>query len=179
MRCPPSGLRSFHALSCRRQFAFLALLGSFDWRLRARRTEYERRRRRTRSHPTKSTTATSTTYMFRASEAGSRCRKVNGGKAAALASPYWELGGPADGTHGVYLIHRMPDISTSRDAPSPGQFRGPAQTARRSLQRRQKSAALLSLHVYVRVTQLKNERFEPHSATTQFSHTKLPHFRGL
>ena len=29
-------------------------------------------------------------HMFRASEACGRCRKVNGGKAAALASPYWK-----------------------------------------------------------------------------------------
>ena len=78
------------------------------------------------------------------------------GSGRARAESQWGLGAgarlciqelPSGGAHVVYLIHRMPDISTLRDAPSPGQFRGPAQTARRSLQRRQKCGALLSLYV--------------------------------
>ena len=67
------------------------------------------------------------------SEAGARGRKVNGVKALALGSSYEQM--PAGTTHGVYLIHRMPDISTLRDAPSPGQSRGPIGPRGRSLQR--------------------------------------------
>ena len=60
-------------------------------------------------------------------------RQVNGVKALALGSSYEQM--PAGATHRVYLIHRMPDISRARDAPSPGQSRGPIRPRGRSLQR--------------------------------------------
>ena len=78
------------------------------------------------------------------------------GSGRARAESQWGLGAGAGhsiqellagGAHGVYLIHRMPDISTSWDAPSPGQSGGALGPRGRSLQRRQKSAALLSLYV--------------------------------
>ena len=59
-------------------------------------------------------------------------RQVNGVKALALGSSYEQM--PAGATHGVYLIHR-PDISRSRDAPSPGQSRSLIRPRERSLQR--------------------------------------------
>lgn len=77
------------------------------------------------------------------------------GSGRARAESQWGLGAGAGhsiqellagGAHGVYLIHRMPDISTLRDAPSPGQSRGPLGPRGRSLQRRQKSGALLTVY---------------------------------
>ena len=78
-------------------------------------------------------------------EAGARRAASQWGQGAGARLSIQEL--PDGGAHGVYLIHRMPDISTLRDAPSPGQFRGPIGPRGRSLQRRQKSGALLSLYV--------------------------------
>ena len=60
-------------------------------------------------------------------------RQVNGVKVVALGSSYEQM--PAGAIHGVYLIHRMPDISTSWDAPSPGQSRSLIRPRGRSLQR--------------------------------------------
>jgi hypothetical protein len=79
------------------------------------------------------------------SEAGARGRKVNGVKALCAGFSYEQV--PYWLSARVYLIHSMPDISTLRDAPSPGQSRGPIGPRGRSLQRRQKSGALLSLYV--------------------------------
>ena len=60
-------------------------------------------------------------------------RQVNGVKALALGSSYEQM--PAGTTYRVYLIHRMPDISTSPDAPSPGQSRSLIRPRGRSLRR--------------------------------------------
>ena len=81
------------------------------------------------------------------SEAGARGRKVNGVKALCAGFSYEQV--PYWLSARVYLIHIMPDISRSRDAPSPWQSRGPIGPRGRSLQlqRRQKSAALLSKYV--------------------------------
>ena len=66
------------------------------------------------------------------------------GSGRARAESQWGLGAGAGhsiqellagGAHGVYLIHRMPDISTSPDAPSPGQSRSLIRPRGRSLQR--------------------------------------------
>ena len=62
----------------------------------------------------------------------------------AGAESQWGLGAgarlsiqelPSGGAHVVYLIHRMPNISTSPDAPSPGQSRSLIRPRGRSLQR--------------------------------------------
>jgi hypothetical protein len=57
------------------------------------------------------------------SEAGARGRKVNGVKALCAGFSYEQV--PYWLSARVYLIHSMPDISALRDAPSPGQSRGP------------------------------------------------------
>ena len=64
------------------------------------------------------------------SESGARGQWGQGGGARLS---YQET--PAGSAHGVYLIHRMPDISTSPDAPSPGQSRSLIRPRGRSLQR--------------------------------------------
>ena len=46
---------------------------------------------------------------------------------------------PAGGARGIYLIHRVPGISTVRDAPSPGQSRGPI------------GAPLRYIHLYIHI----------------------------
>jgi hypothetical protein len=62
----------------------------------------------------------------------------------AGAESQWGLGAgarlsiqelPSGGAHVVYLIHRMPNISTLPDAPSPGQSRSLIRPRGRSLQR--------------------------------------------
>ena len=143
-RCPPSGPRSFHALSkggaapkvhsdlsCRRQFVFPAGIAAFDWGAS--------REAQTSKGSVGPRGATRTEAPHRRGGEGGAF-----GSGRARAESQWGLGAGAGhsiqellagGAHGVYLIHRMPDISRARDAPSPGQSRSPIGPRGRSLQR--------------------------------------------
>ena len=143
-RCPPSGQRSFHALSkggaapkvhsdlsCRRQFVFAAGIDAFDWGAS--------REAQTRKGSVGPRGATRTEAPHRrggeggAFGSGRAGVESQWGLGAGARLPYQEM--PRGGAHVVYLIHRIPVISTLRDAPSPGQSRSLIRPRGRSLQR--------------------------------------------